>query len=116
MSKPVEPIAIICLTGRGERANVAFRYDGKKYVDLYDPLLKQRRTETFRRYRVFIEVPWEYSNIKQIAVVGWPDDIVLIFDVPGLNEDQAAKWAQGIDIRDVAPPIATGVGNGNGDN
>jgi hypothetical protein len=107
MPKPAEPVAIICMTERGERANVAFRYDGKQYVDLMDPLLHARRVETFRRYRVFIEVPWEYSNIRQIAVVGWPDDITLIFDVPGLNEEQAMKWAQGIDIRDVAPPLTT---------
>jgi hypothetical protein len=93
--KPADPVAIICLTRRGQHANVAFRYDGKKYVDLFDPVLRQRRTETFRRYRVFIEVPWEHAQIKQIAV-------------PGLTEEEAQRWVQGIDIRDVAPPINTG--------
>jgi hypothetical protein len=111
--KPADPVAIICLTRRGQRANVAFKYDGKKYVDLFDPVLRQRRTETFRRYRVFIEVPWEHAQIKQIAVVGWPDDVVFIFDVPGLTEEEAQRWVQGIDIRDVAPPINTGGLNAN---
>jgi hypothetical protein len=101
-----EPHAIICLTSRGQRADVAFRYDGKHYVDLYDPMLKQRRRETFRRYRVFIEVPWETSEIRQIAILGWHDDITFIFDVPGLTEEEAVKWAQAIDIRDVAPKIS----------
>lgn len=103
--KPAEPLLVTCVTGRGQRANVAFRYDGKQHVHIYDPILHAQRVETFRRYRVFIEVPWEHSNIQQVAVVGWPDDVTFIFDVPGLTEDQATAWAQRLDVRDVAPPI-----------
>jgi hypothetical protein len=96
---------VTCVTGRGERANVAFCYDGKQHVDLYDPIMHVRRVETFRRYRVFIEVPWEHAEIQRIAVVGWPDDVTFIFDVPGLTEKEGMEWAQKIDIRDVAPPV-----------
>jgi hypothetical protein len=103
--KPAEPLLITCVTERGERANVAFKFDGKQYVHVYDPILRRQRVETFRRYRVFVAVPWEHTNIKRIAVVGWPDDVTLIFDVPGLTEEQGKQWAQSIDIRDVAPPI-----------
>lgn len=102
-----EPILITCVTSRGQRANVAFRYDGKQHVNIYDPLLHTQRIETFRRYRVYIETPWEHSHITQIAVVGWPDDVTFIFDVPGLTEQQGTSWAEKLDIRDVAPPIGS---------
>jgi len=114
--KAPEPLMITAITERGLRANVSFRFDGFQYVHIYDPIIRRQRVEKFRRYRVFIEVPWEYTHIQRIAVVGWPDDVTLIFDVPGLSEDEARDWAQRIDIREVAPPIGTlGTPNDKGD-
>lgn len=103
-----EPVRISAILDNGIRFDCAFKFDCWQSVTSYHPAFGSQRSN-FRAYRVQVEVPWErIPNVKRFDIVGWPDDVTFVFDVPGMSEGEAQKWAAAIEFNDVAPPIRGG--------
>lgn len=103
--KPVEPVSISAVLDNGVRFPCAFKFDCDQKVTSFHPA-NGLSASVFRKYLVYVEVPWErITNVKRFDIVGWPDDVTFTFDVAGMSEGEAQKWASTIEFRDVAPPM-----------
>jgi hypothetical protein len=100
-----EPQAIRAVLDNGIEFGCALKFDGWETTAFRPPSLTAAlrvQTTRFRRYVVMVEVPWErIPNIVRFDIVGWPDDVVFTFEVPGMTDAECVEWGSTKEFREL---------------
>lgn len=106
-TNPVEIVAIWAVTDSGVRFKCGLSADGVEHVRFIHGNFE--RVERFRKYRVLVEIPWDrLQHVARFEILPWPDDVVLVFDVPGMTDSEAQQWGQSKEYREITPSTGTG--------